>query len=549
MQTEDIVKIQAKVCPNFSKNIKISLDGISEAKSNIISLDVYSSKFNRCRNIFPHRLVRPLKKEFVENQEQLKKFLCDICDNSLTIDCAVGDNPKRSDFRLCLNHSALYACEYCFAKAVRITNKKSKSENPDISKTLILERIKKLEQTKNPENSKTIKILKKIVADLDKHKVSKCRQMTVWPSSTANQELRSKDSILQIVESIENHDSEDEPLSRDDVKGVIGRSLFLNIDYFDFVTSIPAEYMHLLCLGTVKRLTELTFNVGINRTRVTKRKLSSTKDFNLLMAQTKVFFESSRRARDLDFSVYKAEEFRNLILFFFPHVLSCVEETACERQLWLYLAFMVRSCIIPDNEFFNVNVSQITLACQKFYKLFEKTFGVTNCAYSLHVLCCHLLQIRQLGPLTETSAFLFESFYGELRNSFVPGTPAPLKQILENVFLKRAITPHSCEKSIYLTNYDTAKQSNSLIYTYEKDNINMYKVLDQIDGEVICNPQGKFVCEFTETPELSWSSVGVFKKGATTDEVIKLPHKAIAGKVLKVGLYLITCPENVLKEK
>ena len=76
--------------------------------------------------------------------------------------------------------------------------------------------------------------------------------------------------------------------------------------------------MHSVCLGLVKRLLELTFNVGTNRKRQTTRKLSTPAQFDQLMASVQVPKEFSRRCRKLDISIMKAQEFRNLILFFFP---------------------------------------------------------------------------------------------------------------------------------------------------------------------------------------------------------------------------------------
>ena len=75
--------------------------------------------------------------------------------------------------------------------------------------------------------------------------------------------------------------------------------------------------MHLGCLGVVKRLIELTFNIGESRKRVTKRKLSDANLFNSLMSSVQVAREFSRRCRQLNFGVFKAQEFRNIILFFF----------------------------------------------------------------------------------------------------------------------------------------------------------------------------------------------------------------------------------------
>lgn len=68
---------------------------------------------------------------------------------------------------------------------------------------------------------------------------------------------RSRNSILEIVEKIENN----ERLSIDESKGIVGRSLLLDIPDFNFTYDVPAEYLHSGCLGVIKKLVELTFNV------------------------------------------------------------------------------------------------------------------------------------------------------------------------------------------------------------------------------------------------------------------------------------------------
>ena len=319
-QTEDILKIHSKVCPNFEKHVQLSVDGISEAKSNSVSIDVYSSKFRNCRYVYPHRLVRPIKKGYVDNKEQLKMFVSDITANGLHIDNIVADNLKRAVMKGCLNHASLFPCEYCFSKGVQIAETKQKSDSPQVAKKVIMEKIKRIQNLSDRESKKTLKLLKQILHDLEKTNEDRSKKKIVWPASTANGKLRTTENIREIVSLIDNQESDDnDPPSKDDLKGVVDHSVLLDIEGFDFVNSVPPEYMHLGCLGVVKRMTELTFNVGINRSRTTKRKLSTTKKFNYLMSQTKNIFEFSRRSRDLDFSVYKAEEFRNMILFYFPH--------------------------------------------------------------------------------------------------------------------------------------------------------------------------------------------------------------------------------------
>lgn len=268
---------------------------------------------------------------------------------------------------------------------------------------------------------------------------------------------------------------------------------------------------------------ELTFLVGENRTRLTTRRLTHPSVYNELMAGIKAFQEFSSRAREMDFAVLKAQEMRNIILFMFPVIIQCLESGAKERRLWLLLTFMIRSCVLPENEFQAIDQDEISSACDQFYALFESLFSSKNCTYSIHVLASHLLAIRSLGPLTATSAFLFESFYGEMRHSFTPGTQSPLKQILQKIYLKRAHTFHSCEKKIHYSEKDTAMEQNSLIYIYENSTYKMYKIINvnKNNPNVLqCNEQGKVEIEFSEAKDLEWSQIGVFKEGATMKSLI-----------------------------
>ena len=107
--------------------------------------------------------------------------------------------------------------------------------------------------------------------------------------------------MLDIVNKIENGEN----LSKDEAKGIMGRSLLLEIPYFNFVLDAPCEYLHSVCIGVVKRVVILTFNVGEIRPRITKRKLSSPEQFNRPLI--KFPRESSRRARKMDITVMKAQ--------------------------------------------------------------------------------------------------------------------------------------------------------------------------------------------------------------------------------------------------
>lgn len=514
-----------------------------------------------CRTIYPLKIVRPLNKHKLDYKPLLLAILNSLHENGCPLFAFIADNPKRAIIREALNHASNYGCEYCNSKAVQYSHGKAMSSEEKKEMELRIKHLEKKQKKLLQSASSTaglkkkedeLKLLDDLIKELKNNlvQINKKHAHSVWPASTSQGEPRTREGILETLEKLESNNRSQ--LSADDVKGIVGKSLLLDVEGFDFVNDIPVEYMHVGCLGVVKRMLELTFLVGENRVRVSTRRLTHPSVFNEFMKDIKTTREFSRRARELDFAVLKAQEMRNIILFMFPVVVQCIEPEAKERRLWLLLAFMFRSCIVPENEFCHINVSEISLASSQFYILFEKLFSPKNCTYSIHTFISHLLQIRSKGPLTETSAFAFENFYGQMRKSFVPGTNSTLKQILEKVYMKRFLTYHCCKKTIYFSPHDTALENNSMIYVFDNGNYNMYKIvsINRDEPDIFhCNIQGKIAIEFDEASDLDWSSIGVFKEGATGDEEVLIERKNVNGKVLKICSLLITCPINILHEQ
>ena len=563
LQTSDILELHSRVCPNYNPNspMNISLDGVSETKSTSVSLDVYSTKIDKCRNVYPLKIVRPLNKYVTDNKDMLSDVLADLEENGCHIDNFIGDNPKRAIVREAKHHGSYYACEYCTSKAF------SYSQEISDPKTLNKQQLDDIDaQIQNlsdmPGTSSSIAAKQQKINDLNKKRkklqketltITKKKQHLVWPPQTANGELRTRDSIIDIVEKIRLAQAGDHPnLTIDEKQGFVGTSLFLDVPDFDFIHGIPTEYMHSVCLGVVKRMLELTFSVGDKRDRNTKRKLTPPSVYNKYMRDIRVPKEFSRRARHMDFAVLKAQEMRNIILFLFPIVVLCLEKTAKERRLWLLLAFMVRSCCVPDNEFEDINNATISLACKQFYALYEQLFSVKNCTYNTHVVSSHILLMRRNGPFSFTSAFPFESFYAELRHSFTPGTVSPLKQMLQKVILRRALSHHCCDISIHYSAKDTDLECNSLIYCFIDSSHHIYKIdsCDENNPDLFyCFKQGRLPANIQECPNLPWNSVGVYRMGALDTDLITIHRNQISGKVLKVLNYLLTCPAHILREK
>ena len=298
-----------------------------ESKSSTNSLDVYSLKFNHCRNVYPIRLVKPCEKYKYDDQLQLRNVLNDLNNNDVVIDCASCDNPKRSNFKCVKCHSARFPCEYCEQPAVTLTEGNKNvialiEKKYELQERNVSQEIEALLESQNEEDeeSQEIENLRQILSDLQNEKKKELKKHSktqlTWPSSTMKGKLRTLDGIRNIVQEIEN-DPDLVNTNPDFCKGIKGRSLFLDQPQFHMIIDIPVEYMHGMCIGVVKRTVSLTFNVGENRPRITKRKRTSPAMFNEKIKCIQFLREFSRRGRNLDFSVFKAAEYRNLVLFFF----------------------------------------------------------------------------------------------------------------------------------------------------------------------------------------------------------------------------------------
>ena len=328
VEASEILKIHKASCLNAAgrnQQINLSLDGVSESKSTNISMDVFTIKMKNCKNINPARIVRPLGQYKVSNRVQFKLLLDDVIENQCLLEKIIADNPKRSILRCSKSHSGYFACEYCFAKGVLIQTIASQKQTDLTNKAIeketkeIREKIDFMKQQPESEIIKeNIALLEKLVEEISKKRGRKFTQI-VWPSSTSDScPLRTKSAILEILSKIE----KGEDMTLDERQGIMGKSDLLDLYNFDMVTDLPAEYMHCGCLGLIKRLIELTFKVGDYRPRNTSRKLTPPSKFNELIRAVKVLREFSRRVRDLDFAVLKAQEFRNLAIIFFPIILG-----------------------------------------------------------------------------------------------------------------------------------------------------------------------------------------------------------------------------------
>ena len=138
----------------------------------------------------------------------------------------------------------------------------------------------------------------------------------MWPANTVSGPKRTVEETKTAAQKIEDKKNGiiEDNINPEQLKGITGRSLLLNYGQFHFINDIPV------------------------RIRTTTRRLTQPAAYNALIKEIKCPREFSRRSRNLDLSVMKGQEMRNVILFFFPLIIKTIENQAKEREIWLLLA-------------------------------------------------------------------------------------------------------------------------------------------------------------------------------------------------------------------
>ena len=111
-------------------------------------------------------------------------------------------------------------------------------------------------------------------------------------------------------------------------------------------------------------------------------------------------------------------------MYAFHIIVSCLEEQKrAEKSTILAFAFLARAMRLPDDEFEQIPETMLDRASEILMIKHEEAFGATAGTYNFHIVSCHLKFIREsIGCFTDVNAYDFESSYGDIRRSFIPGT-------------------------------------------------------------------------------------------------------------------------------
>lgn len=203
-------------------------------------------------------------------------------------------------------------------------------------------------------------------------------------------------------------------------------SNLVELPNFDSVFSFSLDYMHLVCLGVMKKLLMLWVSKGPVNVRIRAAKINELSLYllNLNVYVTSDFVRKSRTLQEL--SRWKATEFRFFFLLYTgPIVLKKIIRKECYTNfMTLNIAMII--LLSPDCSHLVDYARQLL---KYFVMSFQNIYGAHFVSHNVHGLLHLCDDYEHYGPLHNCSTFMFENYMKELK-SFVRKHDKPLQQVI-----------------------------------------------------------------------------------------------------------------------
>ncbi|EFN76485.1 hypothetical protein EAI_05511, partial [Harpegnathos saltator] len=173
------------------------------------------------------------------------------------------------------------------------------------------------------------------------------------------------------------------------------------------VSQVPFEYMHLVCLGVVKKLLSAWVHGKYSRIlKLCGRSISRISDrLKILIQYCPTEFARCSRSLDI-FSKFKATEFRQFLLYTGPVVMyGILDDHLYKHFLLLHTAIRILLLKSPSEK----QLRFAELALEKFVLRNNTLYGSNFISYNVHGLLHLTNDVKRLGNLESFSAFPYEN--------------------------------------------------------------------------------------------------------------------------------------------
>lgn len=198
------------------------------------------------------------------------------------------------------------------------------------------------------------------------------------------------------------------------------------------VTRFPLDYMHLVCLGVMKRLLVFWLKGKCN----IRLKNPVIEELNQKYISLRPFIpkEFARKPRHLSNEIerFKATEFRQIVLY----TGSIVFKNILPKKIYKHFLCLTTAIrILCNNEIYIQYADYAESLLKYFVKEYAKIYGEKFISYNVHNLIHLANDSRCLGTLDSFSAFQFENYLFKLKNK-IKNNGRPLEQITNRILEK-----------------------------------------------------------------------------------------------------------------
>lgn len=219
-------------------------------------------------------------------------------------------------------------------------------------------------------------------------------------------------------------------LNRTDPEHNTGISPLVELDGVcnQMVSKFPYEYMHLVCLGVMKKFIHLSLKGNVN-VRISPSKVASLSS-NLMHVSPYISrSDFARKPRPIsEYLRYKASEFRQILLYTGPFIFQNVLPKPTYMN-FLVLSHCLRALVAKEPCVPTYYVKELL---KNFVYNFGVLFGKEHISYNVHGLAHLVNDYEKHGSLDSFSAFKFESKLQFVKKLLRKGDK-PLQQVVKRI--------------------------------------------------------------------------------------------------------------------
>lgn len=215
-------------------------------------------------------------------------------------------------------------------------------------------------------------------------------------------------------------------------------SILSDLPGIDIVNIFALDYMHLVCLGIMKKLIQLWIHRGPLNVRIPNSVQKKISD-QLLSLKSNITCDFSRKPRALnELPRFKATELRQILVYTGQIVFKDNISNMCYKH---FMALNIAMTILLSDNMQDKYIDYARSLLKYFVQQFETLYGRHFISHNVHSLLHISDDYLNFGSLDNISAFPFENFMKSLKK-MIRKHDKPLQQIIKRYSEQKNVNTH-----------------------------------------------------------------------------------------------------------